>query len=158
MIKAGMLKQLNVCFEFFKNTTACFTEEDSGFVYAEGAMTVAAQVAHVAHTLDWFIEGAGSESGFAMNFEEMMKKAGDCQSFTEAMREYAAAHERALKWVESGEEFDFLTPLPEGPILGGEPKFIVVGAYADHTAHHRGALAVCARLLGKTPRMPYMSE
>ncbi len=27
---------------------------------------------------------------------------------------------------------------------------------SSHTAHHRGALAVYARLLGKVPAMPYM--
>ncbi|MCF8432232.1 MAG: DinB family protein [Melioribacteraceae bacterium] len=31
----------------------------------------------------------------------------------------------------------------------------VVGAIADHSAHHRGALAVYARLAGKVPKMPY---
>ena len=31
----------------------------------------------------------------------------------------------------------------------------VIGALADHTAHHRGALAVYARMVGKEPKMPY---
>jgi hypothetical protein len=39
---------------------------------------------------------------------------------------------------------------------------VAVGAAAisargstDHTAHHRGALTVYSRLLGKVPKMPY---
>ncbi len=50
---------------------------------------------------------------------------------------------------------DLEQPLPQGPIMGGAPRSAVVGAISDHTAHHRGALAVYARLLGKTPKMPY---
>jgi uncharacterized damage-inducible protein DinB len=42
-----------------------------------------------------------------------------------------------------------------GEIMTGAPKMAVVGAIGDHTAHHRGALAVYARLLGKEPKMPY---
>jgi len=36
------------------------------------------------------------------------------------------------------------------------PRLVVIGAISDHTAHHRGALTVYARLLGKEPKMPYM--
>jgi len=31
----------------------------------------------------------------------------------------------------------------------------VINAIVDHTAHHRGALSVYARLPGKVPMMPY---
>jgi len=40
-------------------------------------------------------------------------------------------------------------------IMKGAPKMSIVYALADHTAHHRGALSVYARLLGKKPQMPY---
>ena len=40
--------------------------------------------------------------------------------------------------------------------MGGLPRSAIFGAITDHTAHHRGALTVYARLLGKTPPMPYM--
>jgi uncharacterized damage-inducible protein DinB len=40
--------------------------------------------------------------------------------------------------------------------MGGEPISSIVGAISDHTAHHRGALTVYSRLLGKTPLMPYV--
>jgi uncharacterized damage-inducible protein DinB len=40
--------------------------------------------------------------------------------------------------------------------MGGLPRHSVVSALMDHTAHHRGALTVYARLLGKVSPMPYM--
>ena len=45
--------------------------------------------------------------------------------------------------------------LPEGPIMGGLPRMAIFGAITDHTAHHRGALTVYARLQGVVPPMPY---
>jgi uncharacterized damage-inducible protein DinB len=40
--------------------------------------------------------------------------------------------------------------------MGGAPRLSVIGAISDHTAHHRGALTVYSRLLGKVPKLPYM--
>jgi uncharacterized damage-inducible protein DinB len=40
--------------------------------------------------------------------------------------------------------------------MGGVPRFAITNALTDHTAHHRGALTVYARLLGLVPPMPYM--
>jgi uncharacterized damage-inducible protein DinB len=51
---------------------------------------------------------------------------------------------------------ELLAALPEGPIMGGVPRMAVFGAINDHTAHHRGALTVYARLNGIVPPMPYM--
>ncbi len=40
--------------------------------------------------------------------------------------------------------------------IGGDlPRIAIVGAMAEHMAHHRGALSVYARLLGYAPPMPY---
>jgi uncharacterized damage-inducible protein DinB len=40
--------------------------------------------------------------------------------------------------------------------MGGLPKKSIFGGITDHTAHHRGALTVYARLKGIVPPMPYM--
>jgi uncharacterized damage-inducible protein DinB len=40
--------------------------------------------------------------------------------------------------------------------MGGLPRCTILNALTDHTAHHRGALSVYARLLGLVPPMPYM--
>jgi hypothetical protein len=39
--------------------------------------------------------------------------------------------------------------------MGGAPRASIIDGLTDHTAHHRGSLAVYARLRGKTPPMPY---
>jgi len=36
------------------------------------------------------------------------------------------------------------------------PRMAMIGAITDHTAHHRGALTVYARLNQVVPPMPYM--
>ena len=45
--------------------------------------------------------------------------------------------------------------LPVDSIFPSMPRASVIDGLVDHTAHHRGALTVYARLLGKTPEMPY---
>ena len=42
-----------------------------------------------------------------------------------------------------------------GEIMKGAPKMAVIGGITDHSAHHRGALSVYARLLDRIPMMPY---
>ena len=51
-------KQLLASKDFFERSTRNLDEADSQFRPQEGMMTVAQQVAHTAHTLDWFIQGA----------------------------------------------------------------------------------------------------
>lgn len=51
-------------------------------------------------------------------------------------------------------EAELAAPMAENPILSG-PVHHVVAAIVDHTAHHRGALTVYARLRGQVPAMPY---
>ena len=62
----------------------------------------------------------------------------------------------AVKWVEAKSAEELLTPLPDGPIMGGMPRFVIISSIDEHTAHHRGALGVYARLQGLVPAMPYM--
>ena len=63
---------------------------------------------------------------------------------------------KATDTVNAHSEAEWMALLPAGPIMGGDPRFVIFGALTDHTAHHRGALTVYARLLGKVPPMPYM--
>jgi uncharacterized damage-inducible protein DinB len=39
--------------------------------------------------------------------------------------------------------------------MGGQPISDIVWGMVEHTAHHRGALTVYSRQLGKIPVMPY---
>jgi uncharacterized damage-inducible protein DinB len=119
-------------------------------------MTAAQQVAHVAQTIDWFVDGAFRSEGFDQNWEEQARVVGGCTSLEEARAWFERAVASARAKVAPMSDADLLTPLPDGPIMGGAPRFAIFGAITDHTAHHRGALTVYARLNGIVPPMPYM--
>ncbi len=142
--------------EFFDRSTRCLTEEDSSFAPVEGTWTVAQQVAHAAQTVDWFTEGAFRPEGFDMDFE---KAAGDVAKVTslQAARDWMeAAFGRAAEAFGRLSQEELNRKLPPNPIMGEVPLLAVISAIVDHTAHHRGALTVYARLRGKVPAMPYM--
>jgi uncharacterized damage-inducible protein DinB len=142
--------------QFFNNSTACLTEKDSGFAPVPGTWTVAQQVAHAARTVDWFVEGTFRPEGFDMDFERHVAEILVVRSLAEARAWLARAFDAAEQAFGSASAESLAQPLPEGPVMGGMPRWSVVSAIGDHTAHHRGALTVYARLLGKVPAMPYM--
>ena len=155
-MKERLLTELNAAQEYFDRSTRSLTEADSAFTPAEGIFTAAQQVAHAAQTIDWFIEGAFRAEGFTMNFEEHEQKVRAVASLSEARAWFAKAVSDAKRAVESASDEDWAAPLPEGPVMGGLPRAAIFDAITDHTAHHRGALTIYARLCGKTPPMPYM--
>jgi uncharacterized damage-inducible protein DinB len=148
--------ELESAHEFFNRSTRNLTEELSTFAPAEGMMTAAQQVAHVAQTVDWFVEGAFRPEGFSMNWEEMAKESMAYTSLAAARAWFEKAIANAKDVLGAKSDADLLTPLPEGPIMGGLPRLVITGAINDHTAHHRGALTVYARLNKIVPPMPYM--
>lgn len=141
--------------DFFDRSTRVLDEADSGFRPREGMMTVAQQVAHTAQTLDWFIEGASGVDGFNLDFEKHAKALESITSLAAARRMLEAAYANALQFLRSHSPEDLARPLPPGPVMGGQPASDIVWAMVDHTAHHRGALTVYSRQLGKVPPMPY---
>jgi uncharacterized damage-inducible protein DinB len=147
--------QLLASKDFFDRSTRVLDEGDSGFRPQEGMMTVAGQVAHTAHTLEWFIQGASRPEGFDMDFEAHAKAVAAVTSLTAARQWLAAAYEKAIAFLRSASAEDLARPLPEGPVMGGQPVSEVVWAMVEHTAHHRGALTVYSRMIGKVPVMPY---
>lgn len=139
---------------FFRTTIACFSEADAGFAPAPGMFTVAQQIAHTAQTADWFVEGAFTRAaGFDCDFPAHEAQVRKVATLAEALawldRSFAAAA-AAIR----ANAACLATPLPPG-IMAGMPRGCIAGALNDHTAHHRGSLAVYARLLGKVPAMPY---
>ena len=155
MIKDNLIKELESSFGFFKNTIECLSEEDSDFAPKESMFTVSQQVAHAAQTVDWFIDGAFISNGFDLNFEKHTEETKNMKSLKQAKDIFTKAVEDAKSVLEKLSDEDLNKPLPEGPVMGGVPKLAIIGAMSDHSAHHRGALAVYARLLGKEPKMPY---
>ena len=67
----------------------------------------------------------------------------------------ARARAKSVIGAMSDEELNERMP-DDDAIMRGARKSTIVQAIVDHTAHHRGALTVYTRLLGKTPPMPYM--
>jgi uncharacterized damage-inducible protein DinB len=140
---------------FFNNTTSVFTEDDSEYAPDTQQFTVAQHVAHVAQTIEWFMAGGFAEDGFDLDFAKHIEAVRAVTSLADARAWLGRAVAGAVAILEKQTAETMLEPLPDGPVLGGEPRAAVVGAIAEHTAHHRGALAVYARLRGKVPPMPY---
>ncbi len=142
--------------QFLSRTCSVFTEDDSEYAPSGGQFTVAQHVAHVAQTIDWFLEGGFRPEGFDLDFAQHQTVIRQCNSLSEAMLWLAKSVDSAAAILDSKSPEDMLQPIAEGPIMGGEPRAAVIAAIAEHTAHHRGSLAVYARLLGYAPPMPYM--
>jgi hypothetical protein len=67
----------------------------------------------------------------------------------------ASSFAKAVEFLRSRSPEELALPLPAGPVMGGQPIGDIVWSMVEHTAHHRGALTVYSRLLGKVPAMPY---
>lgn len=147
--------QLLASKDFFDRSTRVLDEADSTFRPREGMMTVAQQVAHAAQTLDWFIEGASRPQGFDLDFEKHAKTLESVTSLTAARQMLETAYANAIHFLRACSPEDLAHPLPPGPVMGGQPISDIVWAMVEHTAHHRGALTVYSRQLGKVPPMPY---
>lgn len=155
-MKQQLVAELDAALEYFNRSTSALTEEDADFTPADGVFTSAQQVAHAAQTIDWFVDGAFRPEGFDMDFEAHETKVRAVTTLAEARSWLAKAVEHARQTIESKSDAEWGQPLPAGPVMGGLPRTTIFGAITDHTAHHRGALTVYARLRGKTPPMPYM--
>lgn len=158
MVKEGLIEQLKSISDFFERSTSCLAEEDSNYSPVDGMFTAAQQMAHAAQTIDWFVEGMFDPSGFDLDFEKHTKAVLACESLESAREWFGAAVEKALNVIGGKTEEELQQSLPDGLVMGGAPRFAVVSAISDHTAHHRGALTVYSRLLGKVPKMPYADE
>ena len=150
----GLVSQLASTLKFFKTTLSVFEEKDSGFAPNPELYTVAGHVAHAADSVDWFIEG-GFGGGWDMEFDVLIQRAKDVTSLGEAVAWLDRAFANATAVTGAASDQDLYSPIPDTRIMNGAPRVAVVSGIVDHTAHHRGSLAVYARLLGKVPEMPY---
>lgn len=155
MDKERLITKLKVTKMFFDRSTDCLTDEDSNFSPKDGMLTTAQQIAHVAQTFDWFMEGAFSPNGFDMNFEKHFTQIGKIQTVSEARKWLDESYESAISKIENSTEEELNLPIVDNPVMGGCPRNSAIGGIEEHTSHHRGSLAVYSRLLGKEPKMPY---
>jgi uncharacterized damage-inducible protein DinB len=156
MNKQAMLGEVAAMKDFFDRSTRVLQEADSVFAPREGMYTAAQLIAHVAQTIEWFFQGAFAREGFDLDFERMDKEVRQVGSVTAARAWLDRACAAAKSAVESHSDSEWQELLPAGPIMGGQPRHSILSSITDHTAHHRGALTVYSRLLGKVPPMPYM--
>ncbi len=155
MKKEDLVCKLETTKTFFDRSTGCLTDEDSEFAPKEGMLTVAQQIAHVAQSVEWFMEGAFSPQGFDMDFEKHFAKIGKVKTVTEARKYLDKAFSEAISKVEGSTEEELNIPIVENPVMSGCPRNSAIGGIEEHTSHHRGSLAVYSRLLDKEPKMPY---
>ncbi len=153
-----LVAQLKAAQEYYERSTRCLVEADSEFAPADGMLTASQQIAHVAQTVDWFFEGAFRPEGFDMDFDQLQADLNAVTSIEKARARLAGSFAAAAEAITSRSVEELSQPLPEGPVMGGEPRFAIVEALADHTAHHRGVLTVYSRLRGHVPAMPYMED
>jgi len=147
--------QLESARRFFERTISCFGDADADFRATPENLSVAEQIAHTAQTVDWFIQGALEPTGFSLDFEAHEQDIRSVASLADARARLGKAFDRAVQVVGERDVAFWASALPEGPVLGGEPRHVIFGGISEHTAHHRGALAVYARLCGHVPPMPY---
>jgi len=147
--------QLNNIREYFNRSTRPLEEKHSAFAPREGTFTVADQVAHVAQTIEWFFDSAFAGT-WRMDWEEMDKEVRAVKSLTAARSWFDRAVDKAIQAAEKHTAEEWASFFPPNPIMGEAPRYAIISAIVDHTAHHRGALTVYQRLLGLTPPMPYM--
>lgn len=155
MSESPFVSMLKHTKQYFDRSTACLEEDDAGFAPAPGMFTAAEQVAHVAQTVDWFIEGGFRPEGFDLDFAALDKRVRAVGTLADARAWLDRAFEGAIERFSEKSMAELSEPIADGPVLGGEPRSVIVPGIAEHTAHHRGALTVYARLRGKTPAMPY---
>lgn len=150
----ALVAQLRLAVHFFDTSTAWLTEEDASYAPVEGMFTACQHVAHVAQTIDWFVEGAFG-SGWNMDFAAHEAKVREVTGLADARDWLVRAVENAAGVLSTKSAEELAAPLPEGGIMAGSPRGGIVAGIIEHTSHHRGALAVYARLRGKTAPMPY---
>ena len=151
-----LAENIRLSLVYFERSTEALEEKDSEFRPTDSMMSVAQQVAHVAHSIHWLLNGAFSPDGFDMNFDQHMKEVGAVTSLSAAREQVRSAFADVLEQMQTRPLEEWLVPIVPNPVMAGEPRYHALDGVIDHTAHHRGALTVYSRLLGKTPAMPYM--
>ena len=151
---AEFVTQLETSHGYIRSMISIFEEEDAGFAPQPELYTVAGHIAHAADSVEWFVDGAFGE-GWNMDFEGLIAAARAVETLEEAVAWLDRAFEKAIATFKVASDEDLAAPIPDKRIMPGASRAAIVVPIVDHTAHHRGALTVYARLLGKVPKMMY---
>lgn len=150
------IKELRAAEEYFNRSTKLLTEEQSSLLPAKEMYTAAQQIGHVGLTIHWFLEGAFSDKGFNLDMDEHKKEVEKFRSISEARVFTKEAFRLLGNKIQNTPEAEWTAAIVPGPVMGGEPRYHILPGIVEHTAHHRGALTVYARIAGIVPPMPYM--
>ena len=153
-VSEGLVKEMESTQKFFNTTVSVFESDDAGFAPYPELYTVAGHIAHAADSIDWFIEGA-FDDGWDMEFEASIAKAKEVTSLQGATEWLDRSFVNARAVVGEASDQILFELIPDTRIMEGAPRLAVLSGIVDHTAHHRGSLAVYARLIGKQAPMPY---
>lgn len=158
---------------FLHRTMQCFKEEHALFTPSKDSFSVVGQIVHISGAIEYFIAGLFGP------FEGMTPMSSMTRGFTSLEWTPVADLDPVEHMdVESIDEalsmFDFTIRIaknhfsdidrkhlraPIGENGSSYPSWFTLRDYfcimIDHTAHHRGALAQYARLLGYEPKIPY---
>ena len=115
--------------EFFDRSTRVLDESDSQFRPRDGMMTVAQHVAHIAQTIEWFLDGATRPEGCDLNFGEQAKALAEVRSLHEARHRLENAFIHAADFLRGKTPEELARPLPPGPVMGGRPVHEIIGAW-----------------------------
>ncbi len=151
---AEIVAQLKTSHGYIRKMISIFEKEDAGFAPQPELYTVAGHIAHAADSVEWFVDGAFGE-GWNMDFEGLIAAARAVETLEEAIAWLDRAFEKAIATFEAASDEDLAAPIPDQRIMPGASRSGIVVPLVDHTAHHRGALTVYARLLGRVPKMMY---
>ena len=151
---ADLVAQLETSHKYMRKTVSIFEEEDAGFAPQPELYTVAGHIAHAADTVEWFVDGAFGD-GWNLDFDGLIAAAKAVETLEEAVAWLDRAFEKAIATFGAASDEDLAAQIPDKRIMEGASRAAVVWGTVDHTAHHRGALTVYARLLGKVPAMIY---
>lgn len=141
-------------YSYLRNIVKGFSPEHGEYRPCPGMMTTAQQINHIAQTVYWFREGAFGK-GFDLDFEKLEAVNQVQISLADALAELERQYAGFVDFLEGQSEADLSAPMADNPLFGPAPRYTFLFAQTDHTAHHRGSLAVYLRLLGIVPTMAY---
>jgi uncharacterized damage-inducible protein DinB len=156
VIKSGIHARLKSMEQAFNRSTKVLKEEDSSFTPVPGMFTVAQHVAHTAQTIDWYVVGTFAAGGFDMSFERLDREVRAVISLDAARSWLKRAFVDAHAAVDLHSDEEWAQRFAPGETMGDRLKLEIMTMLMDHLAHHRGALTVYSRLLGKIAPNPYM--
>jgi uncharacterized damage-inducible protein DinB len=142
MNKQFLMNELKSAREFFERSTRILDESDSSFRPTPDSMSVAEQIGHVASTIHWLLDGACSPHGFDLDFSKHAEESKKMVSVSAMRVKVEQAFERAFALLEKETEQTLSSPLPAGPVMGGQARAQAFWSISEHTSHHRGALSV----------------